>query len=82
VGLDPELQDRLERAAREEGASTLRLPSGAGHDAMVLAHHVPAAMLFVPSRGGLSHTPDEFSTPEQCELGARVLAQTVRGLVA
>jgi allantoate deiminase len=82
VALDPELQDRLERAAREEGASTLRLPSGAGHDAMVLAHHVPAAMLFVPSRGGLSHTPDEFSTPEQCELGARVLAQTVRGLVA
>ncbi len=82
VALDPELQDRLEEAARAEGASTLRLPSGAGHDAMVLAHHVPAAMLFVPSRGGLSHTPDEFSTPEHCELGARVLARTVRALIA
>jgi hydantoinase/carbamoylase family amidase len=79
--LDPELQDRLEDAAWEEGATTLRLPSGAGHDAMVLAHHVPAAMLFVPSRGGLSHTPDEFSTPEHCELGARVLARVVRGLI-
>ncbi len=81
VALDPELQDLLEEAASEEGASTLRLPSGAGHDAMVLAHHVPAAMLFVPSRGGLSHTPDEFSAPEQCELGSRVLARTVRRLV-
>jgi len=62
-------------------ARTLRLPSGAGHDAMVLAHHVPAAMLFVPSRGGLSHTPEEFSAPEHCELGARVLARTVRALI-
>jgi hydantoinase/carbamoylase family amidase len=82
VALDPELQDLLEEAARDGGATTLRLPSGAGHDAMVLAHHVPAAMLFVPSRGGLSHTPDEFSSPEHCELGARVLARVVRQLVA
>jgi hydantoinase/carbamoylase family amidase len=82
VALDPALQDALEEAAREEGASTMRLPSGAGHDAMVLAHHVPAAMLFVPSRGGLSHTPDEFSEPGHCELGARVLARTVRHLIA
>ena len=81
VALDADLQDRLEEAAGEEGATSLRLPSGAGHDAMVLAHHVPAAMLFVPSRGGLSHTPDEYSSPEHCELGARVLARTVRRLV-
>jgi allantoate deiminase len=81
VTLDPELQDALEEAARAEGASTMRLPSGAGHDAMVLAHHVPAAMLFVPSRGGLSHTPEEFSEPDQCELGSRVLARTVRRLL-
>jgi hydantoinase/carbamoylase family amidase len=81
VALDPDLQDALEAAAREEGATTLRMPSGAGHDAMVLAHHVPAAMLFVPSRGGVSHTPEEFTPLEQCELGARVLARTVRTLV-
>jgi hydantoinase/carbamoylase family amidase len=81
AALDPALQDALEAAADEEGATTLRMPSGAGHDAMVLAHHIPAAMLFVPSRGGLSHTPDEFTTPEQCELGARVLARAVRQLV-
>jgi allantoate deiminase len=81
VALDPDLQDALEAAAREEGATTVRMPSGAGHDAMVLAHHVRAAMLFVPSRAGLSHTPDEFTPPEQCELGARVLARAVRGLL-
>jgi allantoate deiminase len=82
VALDPDLQDALEAAAGGEGATTMRMPSGAGHDAMVLAHHVPAAMLFVPSRGGVSHSPDEFTSPEQCELGARVLARTVQALVA
>ena len=82
VALDPELQKALEEAAEAEGASFTRMPSGAGHDAMVLAHHVPAAMLFVPSRGGLSHCAEEFTSPEQCELGARVLARAVRGLVA
>ena len=81
VALDPDLQDALEAAAREEGATTLRMPSGAGHDAMVLAHHVPAAMLFVPSRGGLSHTPDEFTSERHCVLGAEVFARAVRALV-
>ena len=82
VALDPELQEVFERAAEAEGASFTRMPSGAGHDAMVLAHHVPAAMLFVPSRGGLSHCAEEFTPPEQCELGARVLERAVRELVA
>ncbi|MGH3022574.1 MAG: hydantoinase/carbamoylase family amidase, partial [Gaiellaceae bacterium] len=82
VALDAGLQDALEDAARAEGATTLRMPSGAGHDAMVLAHHVPAAMLFVPSRGGLSHSPEEYTAPEQYELGARVLAGAVRRLVS
>jgi allantoate deiminase len=82
VALDQGLQDELVAAADAEGASYRRMPSGAGHDAMVLAHHVPAAMLFVPSREGISHSPDEYTPPEQCELGARVLARAVRALVA
>ena len=82
VPLDPELQDLLESAAAEEGASVRRMPSGAGHDAMILGPHVPAAMLFVPSRAGISHSPDEFTPPEQCDLGASVLARAVRQLVA
>jgi hydantoinase/carbamoylase family amidase len=82
VALDESLQETLVAAAEAEGASYHRMPSGAGHDAMVLAHHVPAAMLFVPSRGGISHSPEEYTPPEQCELGARVLARAVRALVA
>ena len=80
--LDPELQEVLTRAAAAEGAIARSMPSGAGHDAMVLAKQVPAAMLFVPSRAGISHSPEEYTSPEQCELGARVLAQAVRVLVA
>jgi allantoate deiminase len=80
--LDPELQEVLTRAAAAEGAIARSMQSGAGHDAMVLAKHVPAAMLFVPSRAGISHSPDEYTSPEQCELGARVLARAVRALVA
>jgi allantoate deiminase len=80
--LDPGLQDLLAQGAAAEGATARSMPSGAGHDAMVLAKHVPAAMLFVPSRAGISHSPDEYTSPEQCELGARVLARVVRALVA
>jgi allantoate deiminase len=80
--LDPELQELLAEEAAAEGATARSMPSGAGHDAMVLAKHVPAAMLFVPSRAGISHSPDEYTSPEQCELGARVLARAVRALVA
>jgi allantoate deiminase len=79
--LDPDLQDLLTESAAEVGATARRMPSGAGHDAMVLAKRVPAAMLFVPSRGGISHSPDEFTAPEHCELGAKVLAHAVRQLV-
>jgi allantoate deiminase len=80
--LDPELQELLAQAAAAEGATARSMPSGAGHDAMVLAKHVPAAMLFVPSRAGISHSPDEYTSPEHCELGARVLARAVRAFVA
>jgi acetylornithine deacetylase/succinyl-diaminopimelate desuccinylase-like protein len=80
--LDPELQELLAQGAAAEGATARSMPSGAGHDAMILAKHVPAAMLFVPSRAGISHSPDEYTSPEQCDLGARVLSWAVRALVA
>jgi len=79
--LDPELVAGVERAAAAEGASAMRMPSGAGHDAMVIGRHVPAAMIFVPSRGGVSHSPDEYTHPSEVELGMRVLARTVRQLL-
>jgi hydantoinase/carbamoylase family amidase len=82
VPLDPELQETIERAAELEGAAYVRMPSGAGHDAMVLGRHVPAGMIFVPSRGGVSHSPEEYTPPEQCELGARVLARALALLLS
>jgi allantoate deiminase len=80
--LDEVLMEVLEAAAADEGATAMRLPSAAGHDAMVVGRHVQAAMLFVPSRRGISHSPAEYTTPGHCELGARVLAKALRRLVA
>ncbi len=75
--MDAGLIETLERAAELEGAAAARLVSGAGHDAMVLATRVPAAMLFVPSRGGISHSPSEHTEERHCSLGARVLTRAV-----
>lgn len=80
--MDAGLVALIERSAELEEASVVRMPSGAGHDAMVLAPHVPTAMVFVPSRAGISHSPLEHTTPEHCELGARVLARTLEELVS
>ena len=81
LALDASLVDLVERAAAAEGASSLRLPSGAGHDAMLVGRRAPAAMLFVPSRGGVSHSPDEYSSPQHVELGVRVLTSALRELL-
>ena len=80
--MDPALIELLEQSARHEEASVHTMPSGAGHDAMVMARHVPTAMVFVPSRGGISHSPDEYTSPEHCALGARILARAIAGLVS
>lgn len=76
--LDPDLVAIVERAAALEGAVSKRMASGAGHDAMLVGRHVPAAMIFVPSRDGVSHSPLEYSSPDQVELGMRVLASVLR----
>jgi allantoate deiminase len=80
--LDPELVDVVDRAAQAQGASAMRMPSGAGHDAMVVGRSVPAAMIFVPSRGGISHSPEEYSSPAHVELGMRVLAGALRQILS
>jgi allantoate deiminase len=49
--------------------------SGAGHDAQLMAGLCPAAMIFVPSRAGISHSPAEYSSPDDLETGANVLLQ-------
>jgi len=73
VASDPWLVEQLEAASEALGLPFRRMSSGAGHDAMCMASITREAMLFVPSRGGVSHSPDEFTTDEQCINGARVL---------
>jgi N-carbamoyl-L-amino-acid hydrolase len=55
----------------------VNLPSGAGHDAQELARIAPMGMIFVPSVGGISHSPKEYSRPEAIAHGANVLLQAV-----
>jgi N-carbamoyl-L-amino-acid hydrolase len=63
----------VEEAADRLGYSHKRMPSGAGHDAQAVAHFAPIGMVFIPSVGGLSHHPEEFSRPEDIEAGVNVL---------
>ena len=74
---DPALQKLIDETARKLGLTTKLMPSGAGHDAQEISKIGPAGMIFVPSVGGISHAPKEFSRPEDIANGANVLLQTV-----
>lgn len=74
---DPRIQQQIEAAAKSLGLATLHLPSGAGHDAQNLAQLGPMAMIFIPSIGGISHSPKELSRWSDCANGADVLLRTV-----
>jgi allantoate deiminase len=77
VPMDLEIQQTVERAAALEGVATTALVSGAGHDAQILAAKCRVGMIFVPSRGGRSHSPEEWTDPADLETGTRVLARTL-----
>jgi N-carbamoyl-L-amino-acid hydrolase len=70
----------LRDSARAIGEEPLELPSWAGHDAVQVASNCPVAMIFVPSRGGRSHCPEEWTEPEQVEVGVRALTEAVTRL--
>ena len=77
---DPEIQKSIEEAAAGLGLKTMRLPSGAGHDAQWMARLAPMGMIFVPSIGGISHSPKELTTWQDCANGANVLLHTILSL--
>jgi beta-ureidopropionase / N-carbamoyl-L-amino-acid hydrolase len=79
---DAGVQDVIERAAADLRLPTMRLPSGAGHDAQEIARLAPMGMIFVPSRGGISHSAEEFSAPGDITAGADVLLRTIVALDA
>ena len=74
---DPDMLDAMRGAAEDLQLPQLTMISGAGHDAQQMSLIAPVAMIFVRSEGGRSHTPDEFSTLEDCTDGTRLLAQTL-----
>jgi N-carbamoyl-L-amino-acid hydrolase len=77
VAFDPVVVSLVEATARRLGHSVRRMPSGAGHDAQMLARICPAGMIFVPSVGGISHNVKEFTALPDIEAGANVLLQTL-----
>jgi N-carbamoyl-L-amino-acid hydrolase len=77
---DPALQRQIEAAAASLGLSTMHLPSGAGHDAAPLSTLGPMAMVFVPSVGGVSHSPRELTSWTDCANGADVVLRCVLGM--
>jgi hydantoinase/carbamoylase family amidase len=77
---DTGIVDAARAACGEIGEPYLDVISGAYHDAMILGPHVPIGMIFVPSVGGISHSPLEFTAPEDLDRGVRVLAATLRRL--
>ena len=73
--ISSDMQELVAAAAERAGLGHQRVPSGAGHDAQSMAGITDSAMIFVPSVDGVSHSPGEYSTPEACANGARVLLE-------
>jgi len=77
VTFDPDVIGLVAEVARDLGHDVRRLPSGAGHDAQMLARVCPTGMVFVPSVGGISHNPAEHTDPVDITAGADVLLRTL-----
>lgn len=74
---DPMIREIIKSQAEKMGFTTKSLPSGAGHDAQEMARIAPMGMIFIPSKNGISHAPDEFSSKEDIANGTNVLLQTI-----
>lgn len=76
------LADHIEAAAQASAEPYRRMPSGAAHDTMCVAERVPSAMLFVPCKDGISHSPEETANPADAALGAEIILNTIASLKA
>ena len=77
VHFSPAMIGRIRSVCDRLGVACAEMPSGAGHDAQHVAEIAPAGMIFIPSREGRSHCPEEWTDFEQVRLGTRVLAHTI-----
>lgn len=75
--LDDQIKNEIAQNAKELGLTYKFMPSGAGHDAQNMAKITPTAMIFIPSKGGISHSPKEFSSIEDITNGANVFFKTI-----
>ena len=82
AAFDPQVPDLVEKAAGAQGLRTLRMSSGAFHDAQFMVGLCPTGMIFVPCRGGVSHHPSEYSSPAQLAAGTRVLTAVLAELAS
>ncbi len=74
---DPVIVSAMQKACELNGASFQLMISRAYHDTLFMARIAPSAMLFIPCRGGVSHRPDEYASPEAIARGTAVLAETL-----
>jgi beta-ureidopropionase / N-carbamoyl-L-amino-acid hydrolase len=74
---DRRIQEQIAAAAKALGLTYQLMPSGAGHDAQDMATIAPTGMIFVPSKNGVSHAPDEYTSPQDMANGVSVLLQTI-----
>lgn len=81
VQFDPTLVAAIEEAATRHNLPCRRMTSGAGHDAQMMARLCPAAMIFVPSKGGISHNPAEHTEPADLVAGANILLEVSKQAV-
>jgi N-carbamoyl-L-amino-acid hydrolase len=79
---DEEILTALEDAAKASSKTYKRMVSRAYHDSLFMARIAPVAMLFIPCRGGVSHRPDEYASPEWIGGGVHVLARTLAHLAS
>lgn len=77
VPMDQKIVDLMVKQCEEAGLNYKVMHSGAGHDAQIFAPHVPTAMLFVPSRDGISHNPAEYTEPADLVEGVKALIGTI-----
>jgi allantoate deiminase/N-carbamoyl-L-amino-acid hydrolase len=82
VSMDAEIQNTIVKACEDEGYAYRLMPSGAFHDSLMLAGAFPCGMIFIPSVGGVSHSPEEFSKEEDIQRGCDVLLRSILRLDA
>ncbi|MBW0368497.1 Zn-dependent hydrolase [Ensifer adhaerens] len=82
VAFDQGIVAAVEASAKARGLKSRRMTSGAGHDAQMIARIAPTAMIFVPSRDGISHNPREHTEPDELVAGANVLLDVVERMVS